>query len=72
MDEEESKSKKLPEEETKTGEEVIEELRCRLAHKATGPPPVCRVRTLGAIEAWEEDKLSLQSGDIIAVHWLVK
>ena len=51
-----------------TGEEVIEELRRRLDHKATGPPPVCRVRALGAFEARAEDELSFQPGSIITVH----
>ena len=57
------------EEETETGEEGMEELRRRLTLKATGPPPVCRVR---AFEARDEDKLSFQPGDIIAVHRLSK
>ena len=32
--------------ESETAEEMMEELRRRLAHEAMGPPPVCRVRTL--------------------------
>ena len=72
MEEEESKSRKLAEEEeeTETGEELIEELRRRLAHKATGPPPVCRIRALDAFEARDEDELSHKPGDIIVVHRL--
>ena len=58
------------EEKPETEEEVIEELRRRLAHKATGPPPVCRVRALGAFEARAEDELSFQLGSIITVHRL--
>ena len=50
--------------------EVIEELRRRLAHKATVLPPVCRVRALGAFEARAEDELSSQPGSIITVHRL--
>ena len=53
-----------------TEDEVIEELRRRLAHKATVPPPVCRVRSLGAFEARAEEELSSQPGSIITVHWL--
>ena len=50
--------------------EVIEELRRRLAHKATVPPPVCRVRALGAFEARAEDELSSQPVSIITVQRL--
>ena len=53
-----------------TEDEVIEELRRRLAHKATGQPPVCRVRALGAYKAMAEDELSFQPGNIITVHRL--
>ena len=58
------------EEKEEKEEEVIEELRRRLAHKATGPPPVYRVRALGAFEARAEDELSFQPGSIITVHRL--
>ena len=58
------------EERPEAEEEVIEELRRRLAHKATGPPPVYRVRALGAFEARAEDELSFQPGSIITVHRL--
>ena len=68
---EEEESKLAEEEEvTETVEEMIEELRCRLAHKATGLPPVCRIRALDTFEAGEEDELSHKPGDIIVVHRL--
>ena len=55
--------------------EVIEELRHRLAHEATGPPPVCRVRALCANEgsAWPrlaETEFSFQPGTIMTIHRL--
>ena len=62
--------------------EVIEELRHRLAHEATGPPPVCRVRALCANEgrAWprlaetpaadSETEFSFQPGTIMTIHRL--
>ena len=68
VEEEESKLAE-EEEETETVEEMIEELRRRLAHKATGPPPVCRVR---AFEARDEKELSFQPGSIITIHRLSK
>ena len=50
---------------SETAEEMIEELRRRLAHEAMGPPPVCRVRTLIPSSL-------APAGSIMAVHRLSK
>ena len=47
-----------------------EELRRRLVHKPTGPPPVCRVRTLYRRVTEDELELSFQPGSIITIHRL--
>ena len=61
------------EEESKEEErkkEVIRELRRRLTREATGPPPVCRVRALCAIEGRDETEFSVQPGTIMTIHRL--
>ena len=49
--------------------EVREELPHHLVHKATGPPPVCRVRTLYAWEAKDKTELSFKPGSINTKGW---
>ena len=49
---------------------MVQELRRRLAHKVTSPPPVCGVRAVGAFTARDEDKLSFKPGSIIPLHRL--
>ena len=53
---------------------MIEELGRRLAHKATGPPPDCRVRALCANEGRdgteESPEFSFQPGTIMTIHRL--
>ena len=46
MSKEEGSKRDRIDRKSETAEEMIEELRRRLAHEAMGPPPVCRVRTL--------------------------
>ena len=62
----------MEKEKPETEEEVVEELRRRLAYKATGPLPVCRVRAVGAFTARDEDELSFKPGSIITVLRLSK
>ena len=68
--EEGSKSDKLYRFRKAKMSEVREELRHRLAQKATGPPPVCRVRTLYTFEARDGAELSFQPGSIMTIHRL--
>ena len=49
---------------------MIRELRRRLTREATGPPPVCRVRALCAIEGRDETEFSVQPGTIMTIHRL--
>ena len=58
------------EEDWKRIREVREELGRRLVHEPTGPPPVCRVRTLCSRVAEDESELSFQPGSVITIHRL--
>ena len=54
-------------EKTGMAEEMMEELRRRLAHEAMGPPPVCRVRTLIPVTG---GPAMAPAGTIMVVHRL--